>query len=640
MKRIHLNIQRFAYGEYEFTTVNHMQGRITFSGTSNGSAANSSNVLVVLWVRKDSYSSTPTTGKQWKGSITIDGTTSSFTSLSTSVSVLHEWVQLFSYTKTVPHNADGTKTITLSGSVTGPTGTSLANTTSSGTTSFILDTIPLSSQPTSNYSQATLGSTSLTISTNRASSSFSHTITTSINGVGIETFYSVGDSKQFTPSIALYAPYITTSSANCVITCYTYQNGVQIGSPKSCNVTFIVPSSVKPSITSITAVESNQNIVEKGWNLDAEQKYIQNLSRIAITINADGIYNSTIKKYSTSVADLYSNSNRIFTTNPLTLSGNRKIKSTVTDTRDATAYLEKDYECIEYSQPTITNVKAERCLSNGTPSDEGTYLKYTFIGSVSPINNGTEDLNSHEYKLGYKLSTDSTYTYITLTGSGYNINSENIVLLGTTFPAENKYDIRFMINDEFYSTVIDAQLGTGSDLINFNASGKSMALGKVSEASSTEKVLEVDFDETHIYGDVYLNNNKLFDLIYPIGSIYLSTVYFNPGTIFGGTWESILDRFLLASGNIYGAGTTGGEASHTLTQSELPNYNLAGLKWWNGDPITLDGGTYGSGYKLDYTYHEHSATQVTGLQMNSGGGGQAHNNMPPYLVVYMWKRTA
>lgn len=137
--------------------------------------------------------------------------------------------------------------------------------------------------------------------------------------------------------------------------------------------------------------------------------------------------------------------------------------------------------------------------------------------------------------------------------------------------------------------------------------------------------------------------DKLGNLFYPtpylpIGFVYISVNNINPGTIFGGTWEQIKDRFLLACGSTYSNGSTGGEAKHTLTQKELPNYDLKGLKWSNDWPITFDSGTSGNGYKLNYLYGEYNTGQTKGFCMNSGGSGQSHNNMPPYLAVYMWKR--
>lgn len=132
--------------------------------------------------------------------------------------------------------------------------------------------------------------------------------------------------------------------------------------------------------------------------------------------------------------------------------------------------------------------------------------------------------------------------------------------------------------------------------------------------------------------------------VYPVGSIYMSVNNTNPATLFGiGTWEQLKDRFLLGAGDTYTAGATGGEATHQLTKAELPAYDLynashshsitstAGYNGKQGNNPSLNGGNnQGSG----------SISVSATIKVSSGGSNQAHNNMPPYLVVYMWKRTA
>lgn len=144
-------------------------------------------------------------------------------------------------------------------------------------------------------------------------------------------------------------------------------------------------------------------------------------------------------------------------------------------------------------------------------------------------------------------------------------------------------------------------------------------------------------DSTYIDSTGIVHNRELLsDLLsrislmaYPIGSIYISINSTNPSTLFGGTWEQIKDRFLLACGSTYKNGTTGGEATHKLTINEMPEHNhtenYVGVGW------KQDGasGTYCVSSALE-------PYRVTG----NTGGSQAHNNMPPYLAVYMWKRTA
>lgn len=129
-------------------------------------------------------------------------------------------------------------------------------------------------------------------------------------------------------------------------------------------------------------------------------------------------------------------------------------------------------------------------------------------------------------------------------------------------------------------------------------------------------------------------------MVYPVGSIYITTVNTNPTTLFGGTWVQIKDTFLLACGSTYSNGATGGEATHKLTVNEMPSHNhvihgntnigsASGSGYWHF-PTAIEGWAYGSYKDL---YENSSGT-------NSNGGNQAHNNMPPYLAVYVWKRTA
>ena len=133
-----------------------------------------------------------------------------------------------------------------------------------------------------------------------------------------------------------------------------------------------------------------------------------------------------------------------------------------------------------------------------------------------------------------------------------------------------------------------------------------------------------------------IGSNFVLDNVYPVGSIYMNVNSTNPGTLFGGTWEQIQGKFLLGMSSSYPAGSQGGEAEHRLTESELPSIaaklcvgtnNNEWLGYINTNASKSDSlATIG--------YNEGTALTVP------FGGSQAHNNMPPYLSVYIWKRTA
>lgn len=118
----------------------------------------------------------------------------------------------------------------------------------------------------------------------------------------------------------------------------------------------------------------------------------------------------------------------------------------------------------------------------------------------------------------------------------------------------------------------------------------------------------------------------IIDVVYPIGSIYMSVNATSPQTLFGGTWTQLKDRFLLGAGDSYSNGATGGEASHQLTEAEIPS-DVGLLK-----NVTTQ---YSGAVLSSTTGWKYNANR----ELNSAYN-QAHNNMPPYLVVYMWKRTA
>lgn len=138
----------------------------------------------------------------------------------------------------------------------------------------------------------------------------------------------------------------------------------------------------------------------------------------------------------------------------------------------------------------------------------------------------------------------------------------------------------------------------------------------------------------------------MLDNIYPVGSIYMSVNNADPGTLFGGTWARIKDRFLLSAGDTYNAGTTGGEAEHTLSQSELPNiHGEARLGWTDSSAAGImitetSGALSAANTTVNYARNNLASGTYKGKLVFDVGGGAAHNNLPPYLAVYMWQRTA
>ena len=143
-------------------------------------------------------------------------------------------------------------------------------------------------------------------------------------------------------------------------------------------------------------------------------------------------------------------------------------------------------------------------------------------------------------------------------------------------------------------------------------------------------------------GDINVGGGGLsFDDIYPVGSIYMSVNSTSPQTLFGGTWVQLTDTFLYASNTADTNSTTatGGESTHTLIESELPYIEgtfphiAYGQNKVSGHTVYTDG-------NVSNREGSASTTSNTHIYKFSFGNGQAHNNMPPYMKVYIWKRTA
>ena len=201
----------------------------------------------------------------------------------------------------------------------------------------------------------------------------------------------------------------------------------------------------------------------------------------------------------------------------------------------------------------------------------------------------------------------------------------------------------------------------------YSSNSTSCIAGNFDNGTGYSKIeLEIIFDTTtisdcriylnHLYGRITQSNANsrwpitpsFVDMIYPVGSIYMSVNSINPQMLFGGTWEQLKDRFLLGAGDTYTAGSIAGDATVTLGIAQMPNHwhiqrmqmgnNNLGDIVQNGQDGTTPTETT-SGDELRVAQQSWS-TDRQAVTTEPTGGGQPHNNMPPYLTVYMWKRTA
>lgn len=373
---------------------------------------------------------------------------------------------LKSGTTTIPHNADGTKTFDLSFSqeieITW-NGSWIGTITGSG--NGTLDTIPRASSPSLHASSLDFGQT-LTIYTNRASENFKHVLEYKIGSLsgtiasGVEAYHYWGIPTSLMNAIP------SATSGTITITCHTYNGSSYLGT-KTTTLTANVPSSVIPSCS--------LSISEGVDGLNAKiGAYVQNHSKAKVSITAQGVYGSTIKSYKTTINGV-SYSGASFTSNILNKSGTIAITTIVTDTRGRTNTTTQNISVLAYATPQITLFSCARANANGTENNEGKYLKATINFAITSLNSK----NDKYYYIYAKEKSANTWTTVA-SGSVYSLNS-SVVSSSGLLELEKSYDIRLEVRDYFAPVYASFDIGTSFTLIDFNASGKAMAFGKVSE---------------------------------------------------------------------------------------------------------------------------------------------------------------
>lgn len=561
----------------------------------------------------------------------INGTTVYSTSTDTRIQ-LYNGTSVASGTTKITHNADGTKSFSLS--IEAGVYTYAVSVTASGT--HTLDTIPRAS--TVSATNTNLNSAS-TITITRASSSFTHTLTYSFGSTtGTIVSKTTSTSVSWTPALTLANQIPNAVSGTCTITCDTYNGSTKIGT-KTCTLTLTVPASVKPTMTSVTATRVDGD-VPAAWAI-----YVQNKSKATVTINgAAGAYGSTISSYSISGGG-YSSTASSFTTGLLAASGTITFTAKVTDSRGRVSDAKTvSISVVAYSAPSFSSYISQRATSAGVINDDGTYIR----GLISFSYATCSSKNTITCATYYKKSSATSWTNANKSFS----SGTAFTFGGGAISTESSYDVKYTITDAFTTVTIIDMVSTASVLMDFKAGGKGIAIGKVSEK---DKTLEIaDSWELEVHG------KKLIDYIYPIGSIYLSVNSTSPATLFGGSWTQLKDRFLLGAGSTYSSGATGGAATHKLSVAEMPSHahdtpffnNMTN----NGEMKSDFIGVFGKGVTASQALKDTGQTSTMEMwwinQTNTAegnewayltsakGSGSAHNNMPPYLVVYMWKRTA
>jgi microcystin-dependent protein len=552
---------------------------------------------------------------------------------------------------TINHNADGTASVTLAWEANCTFADSIKMATGSATVS--LPTIPRATTPT--VGTLTMG-TAGTITLNPAASSFTHTLRYAVGSAsGTIITKTSNTSVSWTPPLSLANQVPNATKAVGTLYCDTYSGNTLVGT-KSVSMTLNVPASVVPDAT-YTLTDSNSAIAVKF------SAFIQSKSKVQVAINATGAYGSTISSVTTTInGTTYTGTS--FTTEALEKSGSQSISITVKDSRARTKTVTGTFTVLAYKPPQITELSVFRCNSSGVASHTGTYVSVKVKVAITALN----DKNDSTIKAQQKRKTATSYADMkTWTGS-YVLTGTYVT--GGSLSNQYAYDIRLMAKDYFETIFAYADIATADTILSIRNNGLGLAIGKISEQNLFEVGWPSEFHEAVTFDESlsFAKLKWLCDLIYPIGSIRMTTSTTGATSFLGGTWE------LWGSGRVpIGVDTndndfktvekTGGEKTVALAAANLPSHShtlssgtvtIANAAA-HTHPASTGAYKVGSGNGSNYKYftnegstnpqetgdggeHKHTAT----LSGSTGtvGSGTAHNNVPPYITCYFYKRTA
>ena len=484
-----------------------------------------------------------------------------------------------------------------------------------------------------------------------------------INPSGSSTKITIyGYNERTSTTVLLYDDYsisIPTTLQEFTLSLSTAQkNSLNLASPNEKQIKLKISVTTEGSIDYYTLKESTYTVINSDPTLSTvtyedvnqttfgitvnDQQIIADHSEIMLTIPKMTVRNGATRGYYNIIKDnvivesIEDDGSNTYSATIGTIGYNGTLQVEAVDSRGYSIIQNVNLTLLEYLDPVVTSFTASRLNDVGervTVRASGTYSRLASTYNKNSIQN-----IKYRYR---EISISGTYgnwsAYQNLTSFTDNQDGtwevNNVAINGDTtegYNTEKSYQIELVVIDKLSSGNSTYNISTSKPTCWFDRSNKRLGIGK-----KPEKSLDVDgpadFNgDVNITGNYKINGTKLVDLIYPVGSIYISTQSTSPQTLFGGSWTQIKDTFLLTAGDTYTAGSTGGEATHVLTTNEMPSHNHGAgtnnsFTVYNGNDLSVPSG---------------SAYYTRGQQSNTAnaGGGQAHNNMPPYLVVYAWKR--
>ncbi|MDR1564869.1 MAG: DUF859 domain-containing protein [Oscillospiraceae bacterium] len=449
---------------------------------SQNIANNTSNVTAKVWCKRTNTGyTTYGTGTCY---CTINGTQYS-ASITSNQKITSTAIALFTKTLDIPHNADGTKSLSISARI---DHSQFSSSPQIQSTSFTLTTIPRAST-ISNITPASVevnGSNGVTVNINRASSSFTHDVKMTIGTVQVYSTTNVATSISVSPIPMSWLNNLPNATSGTVTATVTTKSGNStIGSTTS---TFVVtvPQNVVPSAGTLTVSRVNNDVPE-AWKI-----LVQGKSQIRMILSgANGSYGGTIKTQELK-CDNFTATTTDATTGVLMNAGTVTTSWIVKDSRNrATQGTAVNHTVWPYQSPYIVTRISQRCLQNGTLDDNGTYVKCT-AGVLYSDCNGNNQLQCKVY---YKETGTTNWD----NGIAFT-NGNSVVTGGGNIDPNKSYDIKYEIIDQFYTVQTWDLVSTSFSTVDYRIGGKGIAFGKASESDGFDCGMPANFTDVPTIG--------------------------------------------------------------------------------------------------------------------------------------------
>ena len=527
----------------------------------------------------------------------------------------------------VNHNSAGDAGVTLSGSFNLAItwgGNRIGNLTVSGLAT--LDPIPRSSELTSISLdiQSFIRDTGRTVhyNINKKHSSFTHELTLKHAGRTLATWTtsSSGDLSYGLSGATINGILEDLPSAvhsRLFLTLQTKSGTTLIGAPVTISIYFEVSFYEQPVAKSLTT-----SIFGNGRDKTLDS-YIQSISRLSASFTGIASYGASVTSWTISVKRRSDGGNPQLiqshtgtTANPLSLSGIYDVIAEIRDSRGRSATTETSVTVLAYSPPSIPVFNTVRSTPTSTVNG-AIDVRWSPMGTINPA------------AITIK-NRSNTGTVVTLYNQPSSVTGKIDTTLAFSGQSDaSSFEYTLTITDSFGNTAT-ATSNVGTSFVELTiAKGKGVGIGKVHERGALD-----------VNGDIYVNDQNLALLAYPVGSVYISVNSTNPAVLFGGTWvEFAKGRTLVGRDSSDTSFNTsekiGGSKTHKLTESEMPRHSH-GMRYNNSNTVGtasyphLTGGYGPQGFDTGAGF---STVTLT-------GGGLPHSNLQPYITTYMWKRTS